>query len=183
MNEKSQDQLELFSDSTEKQKSSYRKDNLRRNSRNIYSYERAILILIALMVVSIIAFSLGVKKGRSLQVVTLEKSPIEYPKEVGGASFVTEESLKESLKEPAKEELTFDIPSKEAYTIQVASFKTLSNTKREAELLKQRGYDSTVINKGKHIILCVGNLSNKKEAQALLSELRRYYKDCLIRRL
>jgi hypothetical protein len=175
MDEKYQDQLELFSDSTEKQKSSYRKPNLKRNYTNIWNYERAILIFIVLMVIAIVAFSLGVKKGRNLRVVTVEKSPLVYPKEEEEVSFVPEETV--------KEELTFDIPSKEDYTIQVASFKTTSNAKREAKLLKQRGYGSTIINKGKHIILCVGNLSNKEEAQALLLELRRYYKDCFIRRL
>lgn len=173
MDKKYQDQLELFSSSSEESKSSYKEPKASYFSKYIWGYEKSILILIALLIVSIISFSLGVEKGKRLQNPAMEKDTAHLKP--------VEKTIPQA--QEVKEQAVLNLPTKGTYTIQVASFKTTAYAKKEAELLKQRGYQSITLDKGKHVILCVGNVSNKEDAQALLSELRRYYKDCQIRRL
>jgi cell division septation protein DedD len=71
----------------------------------------------------------------------------------------------------------------QAYTIQLASYKSNSHAQKEAAVLKQKGYSPLLLTKGEYIVLCVGNFSNKQNAQSLLPELSKRYGDCRIRRL
>lgn len=146
----------------------------------IWGYEKTILLLLCFLVVGIVAFSLGVEKGRKGKIVSLEAVPKPVIKEV----VLQKESPAESAKEdvsagvsPAQTEL------KEGYTIQVATFNTRNYAQKEVDLLSKRGYKAFIVTKGKHIIVCVGNFSDKTNAQPVLSELGRYYKGCYIRRL
>lgn len=174
MEKQPQDQLELFSNSDEDLKSLYKKPQTSYFAKYIWGYEKTILIVIAILIASIVSFSLGVEKGKRI------KNPVK-------PEVNTYVKLNENLlpKEEATKEQVALVSNfkRDTYTIQVASFKTDTYAKKEAESLKRRGYIPITLNKGEHVILCVGNYSNKEEAQALLSELRKYYKDCRIRRL
>ena len=70
-----------------------------------------------------------------------------------------------------------------AYTIQVASFKVKNEALKEVDSLKKRGFNSVVLNKGSHIIICVGNYSSKEKATSILEKLKKNYQDSFIRRL
>lgn len=138
----------------------------------IWDYEKTILIIISIALVSIISFSLGVEKGKRLTI--LKNSP--GPKNIPGG--VVEEK-EETVKQPV-----FGVPTeKENYIIRLASYKTKTYAQREVELLKKRGLSPLVLSKGGYIVLCVGNISNKQTARSLLSELRKRYRDCYITRL
>ena len=174
------DQLELFSDSKEDPKTAA--NRAQRNSfvARIWGYEKVVLIIILLLVVSIVSFSLGVEKGRrglTNQAFTVVNKPVvvESPK------------VAESLNPPAEPKLVVlkpVVPSQAGrYTIQVASFKASSYARKEAEQLNKKGFKAFTVNKGKYVILCIGNFPNKETAQPLLSELSKYYKSCYIRRL
>jgi hypothetical protein len=128
----------------------------------IRDYEKIILITIGFVVTGVISFSLGVEKGRqatnaaaSLEVIQ-KQDFTETPKP----------------KEPAQK-----------YAIQLASYKTKSLAQKEAEILKKKGYSPSVLSKSGYAVLYVGDFSNKETAQSSLSELRKRYRDCLIRRL
>ena len=69
------------------------------------------------------------------------------------------------------------------YTIQVASFQSDKYAQKEAKRLKKKGYDIFVIPKGEYSIVCVGRFSQRREAKAFSSKLRKKYKDCIIRSL
>ncbi len=166
-------QLDLFSDSQEEINSSPRRSERAYFSKYIWGYEKAILMGIILLVTAIVSFSLGVERGKRIQSLPTPQANIH-----------TKPSVEQLPKEPeAKEQIIIPKTTEGVYTIQVASFKTGSYAQKEAELLKKRGYKTTVLNKGEYVILCVGNFSDKKQAQSLFLELRRYYKDCRIRRL
>ena len=163
-------QLELFSKTGEDLKSSVRRAERNYFGGHIWRYEKTILIIIALLATSIISFSLGIEKGRRAggarqEAVLIRPQAVEPLKEA------------EVLKQAAV------LPQGAGYTIQVASFKTDSYAQKEIKLLRKRGYEAVTLNKGEYVILCVGNFSDKEKAQSLLSELKRYYKDCSIRRL
>ncbi len=77
-------------------------------------------------------------------------------------------------------------PSEKPFTVQVASYKTQEYAQKEAQDLKSRGYESLVMPKGAHIIVCVGRFAQQQEAQIFsesFSKKFKEYKDCLVRRL
>ncbi|MFA5311167.1 MAG: SPOR domain-containing protein [Candidatus Omnitrophota bacterium] len=168
-------QFELFSDSQGDKRLSTGRQDKNYFSKYIWGYEKAILIIIAILVTGIISFSMGVERGRRVSI----NQPLRAQSLVVSPEVAQAQVIAEAEKEPAP----IIVTPGSGYTVQVASFKTNSYAQKEVGLLKKRGYKAVTLNKGEHIILCVGNFPEKEEAQALLSELRRYYKDCRIRRL
>ena len=67
------------------------------------------------------------------------------------------------------------------YTIQIASYKSEKIAQREADLLKQKGYDILVVPKGSFFIICVGKFNQKEQAKSYSQKLKKQYKDCLVR--
>lgn len=136
-------------------------------------HERPLSIVMGIIIISIISFSLGVEKGKRMAVV---KDSLRFDT----ASSVTPQAAPQQIS-------TADQKPQEAiqqgYTIQLASFKTKANAKKEAEALTRKGLSPIFLSKGSYTILCVGNFSNKNQAQPVLSELKRRYQDCYLRRL
>jgi len=151
----------------------------------IRGFEKTIMLIIAIAVISIISFSLGVEKGKRLSSLNpKQNTPVniqalqpktEIPVVVPVQTQIT----------PKQNDLTIPavIPERQKYTIQLASYKTKIGAQKEAELLKKRGFLPFVITKGSFTVLCVGNFNNKEKAQSLLSQLKNRYRGCYIRRL
>lgn len=135
----------------------------------IWNYEKTILILLAILVTGIVAFSLGVEKGRRAGI----------PQEITSAQ--AQAVVKKE--EPPKQALAVIPAQRGVFTIQVASFKNKNSAQKEAEALKKKGFDASVLPRGSYLVLCVGNFPNKEAAQPLLLELNKRYGSCLIRRL
>ncbi|MDD2679685.1 MAG: SPOR domain-containing protein [Candidatus Omnitrophica bacterium] len=170
-------QLELFSQAGESA-------GLNRKAHSpflarIWGYEKTILIMIALFTTGIIAFSLGVERGKKIA-LNEQKKPLELLQPQSRA-VVNQVIVKRE--EAVKQVAAPFLQQRGAYTIQVASFKTRANAQKEAEFLKKKGFTALIFNKGAYVILCVGNFPNKEAAQPLLSELNKRYGSCSIRRL
>lgn len=167
MEKQNNSQLELFSESRVHDRAGGHKTN-RAPLSYIRYYEKTLLIIIGIAMTGIISFSLGVEKGKNLSMGSAKQIKAK------------EEAMKE---EAVKEPETPQTPQKEDYIIQLASYKTRTYAEKEAELLRKKGLSPLILNKGSYIVLYVGNLPSKKTAQSLLSELKKRYKDCYIRRL
>jgi len=166
-------QLELFSQSGD---SAANKGLSRYFLSRIWSYEKAILIAIALLITAIISFSLGVEKGKNLAV---RRTNLRIDAASNKAAPASPAQIVFTTKEP---ELTQQ--KSESYAIQLATFSTKTLAQKEIELLRKKGYAPLVIAKGKYIVLYVGNFSNKETANKVLGEFRKRYSDCrIIRRL
>jgi len=165
-------QLELFSDSNDAIKNPARRLKADSFSRRVWGYEKSILIIIALLLVGIVSFSLGVEKGKGLKKTDTLK-----------ASVPKEQPILASQNEPVVLKEAMEKLPEGGYTIQVASFKTDAYANKEVEALRKKGFKALTLNKGEHIIVCVGSFTDKEEAQPMLSQLIKYYKDCRIRRL
>ncbi|KPK42773.1 MAG: hypothetical protein AMJ78_01270 [Omnitrophica WOR_2 bacterium SM23_29] len=155
------------------------------------SYEALIIVLIGLVLTISIIFSLGVERGRNLEFAKVSDK---------GEQTAAETKAKESPAQPTERpvevqkqpeikpqegqvEKAIPAPSEEEpFTIQVASFRTLALAEKELSRLENIGYSSDVLKKGNFFIVCVGNYSKKELAQQTLSDLRRVYVDCYIRR-
>jgi hypothetical protein len=177
MEKQSNPQLELFSQAGESA-------GLRQEARNpflarIRSHEKILLSIIAVLTTAIIAFSLGVERGKRAVLNELRK-PLVLSRSQAPAA------LPQVIvrREEAVKQVTVAFPRQPgSYTIQVASFKTRVNAQKEAEFLKKKGFTASIFNKGAYVILCVGNFPDKEAAQPLLAELNKRYGSCSIRRL
>ncbi len=69
------------------------------------------------------------------------------------------------------------------YTVQVASFLREEHAQKEAMDLRKLGLPSLIVPKGSYSIVCVGQFSRKEDASLHMNNLKKKYKDCLVRRL
>lgn len=170
-------QLELFSQS---------KDQRPQERRNnpffafVWTYEKTILLVIALVAVGVVSFSLGVEKGKRMALLrsdsrfdTASNKPGPLPAAPAGPKAAA----------PSSGQAAVPGELSGSYTIQLASFNTRSYAQKEMDALKKKGYSALIMHKGKYVVLCVGSFPSKENAQALLSELKKSYKTCYVRRL
>ncbi|MDD5238565.1 MAG: SPOR domain-containing protein [Candidatus Omnitrophica bacterium] len=163
----------------------------------IWNYEKTILTIIGIIFISIISFSLGVEKGKKISAsknnsffdiasnqLQEKNKPIE--KQASSQIKVLEQKEQGQFLVARKIGITNDLSSltqKQGFTIQLASFKTKALAQKEAGALEKKGFSTLILTKGKYMVLCVGKFPKKETAQSSLSELRKRYKDCYIRRL
>lgn len=157
-------QLELFSQIQK----DYRqiKRQVRNNSFFSYirTYERVIIIIIGFVITGIVSFSLGVEKGKKLVTTPSIKMQDTLGPKIQPITIEKKDSLQN-------------------YTVQVASFQNKLEAEKEAKELRKNGLLPLILSKGRYTVLYVGNFSNKDTAQSLLSQLKKRYRDCFIRRL
>jgi hypothetical protein len=164
----------------------------------VWGYEKIILFTIGFIVATVIAFSLGVEKGRRLSDAkntqrldtAYKKAPVVIPSQ-GKTIKIQPQTVtpKTPLPIAPRQGTTLALrPSVTVqgaafYTIQVASYKSRGLAQQEVEALKKKGLNPVLAPKGIYVVLCVGKFSTKETAKALLSELTKQYRDCFIRRI
>ena len=160
-------QLEFFK-SQKYQSDTLKKGKYRPNFFGfIRLYEKAILLVIVIFIISLVSFSAGLEKGKRLKLQAQPKNEqIIITSPLPG--------LEKKLKN--KEDIA-------EFTIQVATFKTQAYAQKEAKRLEKKGLSALIIPRGKYVCVSVGRFSRKKEASLTLSQLRKTYHDCYIRRL
>jgi len=169
-------QLELFSQTKEPGQA---KTNFSSSFMSfIWNYEKTILLLIAFIITGIVAFALGMDRGRRMA-----KIPTADSKQLA-----VKPQVKLPLSAGQKEIIENKVPAPiqggaGSYTIQVASYQNNTYAQKEAGALKMKGFSPLITSKGKYIIVCVGNFPNQTTAKSLLSQLKKRYQDCYIRRL
>jgi septal ring-binding cell division protein DamX len=165
----------------------------------IRAWEKTILIIIGIVIASIISFSLGVEKGKRF---AAQKSSVNFDLALNtqaqavklpAAKPEQQLTVVKPAQQPAvvkpviENKTTIRAPvikgTIENYTIQVASYKSKSYAQKEADTLKKQGFVTLTLAKGNFIVLCVGNFNSKESAQSLVSQLKKRYQGCTIRRL
>lgn len=177
-------QLELFSETK-----NY--DTVRPGSSNrlffgyIRAHEKIILGIITLVIVSIFSFSLGVQKGGKLSGLIPGNT-----KEVPISTAIKPQKpadQKPAMHSAIEKEIVIEKPSikdfQHNFTIQLASYKAELAAKKEADALKKKGFSPLVLSKGKYSVLCVGNFSEREKAKTMLSQFKKRYRDCILRKL
>lgn len=177
-------QLELFSQAGEHAADRAQKE---RTSFFIHvkNYEKILLSVIGALVIGIISFSMGVERGKRLAFLTPAAKIKAYSSSGSKSEKLTGEKpdgrqpaeRREIIKEPVLKDF------QENFAIQLASYQTENPARKEAELLKKKGFDPLVLSKGKYTVLYVGKFASKEKAKIALSELKKRYKDCFIRRM
>ena len=180
-------QLELFKSKEFQPQKPKREKNHTILFAFLKGHEKTVLVTIVSFIGSLIFFSLGVEHGRR---ISQEFIPNPTNKEVvlvNNSKQINKPS--EKVEERVRLHKTLECDSKEQqkerskYTIQVASFKTKKYAKKEAERLQKKGIETLILPRGTHLIVCVGNFSEKHAATLSLNKLRQIYTDCFVRRL
>ncbi|MFH1355087.1 MAG: SPOR domain-containing protein [Candidatus Omnitrophota bacterium] len=151
---------------------------------HVKNHEKIILVITGMIISSIISFSLGVEKGKSLVAVkgtprmdmAMTKQPVAEVKKI-----VT--SLPVEIKKEAVAEKPPALPEKEGYAIQLACYKSDSYANKEAAVLKETGLTPIIQKKGEYTVLSVGDFPNRESATLVLPKLKKRYQGCYIRRL
>jgi len=169
--------------------------------------ENIVVLGIFIIMMVIFFFSLGVERGKKLSILEQNRmvketvgalpvvqsgSPssvattnLKTPVSVGNSSFKGTDTKVIPIDPSVQEDALEDVPEivRNFYTIQVASFKGPVYAQKEADSLKKMGHEAFILNKGKYVILCVGKFPEELKAKSILSQMKKKYKDCLIRRL
>ena len=143
--------------------------------------------------------NIGIAKASPEQIYPLQNgnnaimsNSIQPPPGVPGAVGVALEQTKPAAAIKKQEVIDIQKLKNEAppaqtagnhFTIQVASFKQQKNAQKEAENLKKVGYETFVVSKGTHAIVCVGRFLEKAEALSFSQKLQNKYGETLVRRL
>ncbi|MGE0269084.1 MAG: SPOR domain-containing protein [Candidatus Omnitrophota bacterium] len=194
---KSYTQFELFPDGTKRE---YQPSIQNFQSKSVsLLVEHIVGICIIFIVTNVVVFCLGVKKGQvhKNSQTTIEKNVADKNKESAiivrsgepkpdelESSLVQEEDIPSGQKsvEVLEIELPKEVMDELKYTIQVASFKEEQSALKEEVNLRKKGYETSIMQKGKYSIVCVGKFSAHQEAKQFSERLKNRYKDCLVRR-
>ncbi|MBI5150515.1 MAG: SPOR domain-containing protein [Candidatus Omnitrophica bacterium] len=159
------------------------------------SVENTIVLCIIFIMTVVLFFSFGVERGKRIVKSSLAqaveapaKSPVAAAANVQiPAPAVVEKAIKPGMSPgklaPADAQAAPQKKESGAFTIQVASFKDRDSARKEAKVLKQKGYQIFVLPKGSHSIVCVGKFVLRDEAREFSNNLKSRYNDCLVRRL
>lgn len=180
-------QLELFSEQKGPSENYQQKENNPFLSF-LWGYEKAILIIIAMSVIGIISFSLGVEKGKRIAatvsnkpqsidqavILPVKRVPVQQQADIQG--LIVKTPLPPKLTVPA-------LQKPGSFTIQLATYKTKTNAQKEKTTLSKKGFSPMLITNNAYTVICVGNFSDKETARTMLSKLKKTYPGCYIRRL
>jgi len=170
-----------------------------------------VLSSVVVLLLFILAFSLGVEKGRRI-VVASDDAVSLSEKDLRQENInITTQNKTISGKEPKiavaqlprKTEVQSGVPAvkmtqvadkkieapqvpanaKEGYYIQIASYNKENFAEIEAKRLKVKGFPAYTAKKGSYVVLYVGTFKTITEAQKSMGLLKKNYKDCVLRRL
>jgi len=184
-------QKELFEEyRTPKDKAKRRQTILPRSFKPLsVSYEQAVFMAIAAIMLMVLVFSLGVERGKRLAGAAAPKKDAP-DKQASDKEYKTSAAVKEDVavaqqdtKRPAP------LPEKEKkavksdlFTIQVIAYRSKKSAQRELERLSEKGYKPFIITGGGYYQVCVGEYANKDESKNDFLELKKSYKDSFIRK-
>ena len=165
----------------------------------IFSLDTIFFFLVIIVLLVIFSYVLGVERGKSLvrfmpqpgseelnqslAQADLEQAPPPQPMREDKALPQQETVPYDVQKDVEQEQSPPDTDFAKKYVIQVASYKNENIAHRERQLLEQRGYFARLSQKGKYLVIFVGEYITKNEAKNHLDDLKNRYKDCFIRRL
>lgn len=197
-------QLELFTQTTQDEG-----DKKKSSGGSVYElirrYEKGLFSAIALVIIAIIAYSIGAHRGtagnpsqpalpeetkavrQSVPAQRAERgvvhAQVTQPADAGDVGPAKSGPERESAASGSSPE-EISLQDKGSYTIQLASYKTRSYAEREAGRLKKKGYTPLILTKGDYIILCVGRFSSRAAAERVLkNQFSTRYQGCFARRL
>ena len=167
--------------------------------------EYMIIILIVFLVAVIIAYAVGVERGKSSihraqlisamteEIIKTERQEAEEKNVIIGASSgeqilteetVLEEEYKVSPVDEAAVERDKTVPDYEGvYILQVATFKSKSTAEKAKDKLKEQGLKPQILQKGQWYQVYLEGYKTIQEAEKAKKKIANEYSDCYIRKI
>lgn len=152
-------------------------------------YEKNIILVVLFIILFIIAYSLGIEKGKKIVTLGSFNLTQENLKTISAPLSVKTDNLKAPAAENTKKALINNAPdyiheaTKKGYAVQVASFKKETSAQKEKLTLEKKGYNVIVLPKKDFLVVYTGIFKNEAEAKTNQKELRKYYNDCIVRKI
>ena len=179
------------------------------NSKRIkihLSPDKIVIAAIVLLFFLVLAFSLGVERGKKIASNRIPPESTEAqndekmssdqaaaPAEKTAALEVENTNMiiaqAESETEPAEKDASESGQNVSAaaqsakYTVQVIAYTNQSRAERELEKLKKSGYEAFIISGNKYHIICIGRYPSRQEAKKACSKFDEMYKGCFVKEL
>lgn len=158
-------------------------EEIRRDKRKIsLSLDKLYLASVFFIIVIVVTFSLGVEKGKKVNLANLKVEPIDNQEVTKNLPVPapTHEPKGEKKKDNVE---VAQVEPEILYAIQLASYSRKDIAEEEAKKLEKKGFKPLLLQKGKYLVLYVGKFKSKKEARSVAHSLKSRYSDCLIRKL
>ena len=163
------------------------------------TYEQLVSAAIAVIMLMVFLFSLGVERGKRM--ITAERiiqpqRQAEAKKEEPLKNAALDEQAGEAASEAKKTQVPLqpavvkEIPageekktaSGELYTIQLIAHKSKKSSQEEMTRLEKKGHKPFIIVGGGYFQVCVGEYKDANEAKKDLSEFKKGFKGCFVRK-
>ncbi|MEI8350575.1 MAG: SPOR domain-containing protein [Candidatus Omnitrophota bacterium] len=161
-----------------------------------------ILLCIVVVLLFIVAFSLGVEKGRKISYAAAEKKERIFsgsvPPDSGSTLQVLQSDIPtQTVPRPVtssgsapikKEEPTVRVSEKKTqvagsrYVVQVATYYQENFAQEEVRKIKAKGVPAFLSKKNNFIAVFAGYFNSKEEAEKSMVVLKKTYRDCILRR-
>ena len=143
------------------------------------AYEDLIFSVLALILVLLAGFCLGVERGKWMTQSprTQVRSPvIEQVARMGDPAPL-------SVVQRPTGAVARAVPRQGPYAIQLASYLNEPPAQAEADLLRRKGFNAQVVKQGKYFELRVSGYSQRSEAVTALATLKKTYHDGFVKRI
>lgn len=174
-------QLELFSEGERPQPhEAVRFDNPLLNF--LRACEKKAWLAVTFIVIALVAFAVGVERGRRLKTRTPLTAPraVTAPRSEAFASTAAVPSAAAGKKTATKDT---SAAVKGTYTIQLGTYANRQYAEDQVRVLKKKGFQAVLVKDGRHVLVCVGAFTNKEAAVRYAARFKGMYKSCMIRRL
>jgi len=154
-------------------------DRMRDRRRRPHLYipvENIVFAAIIFIMSLVLAFALGVERGRRRAPVAREAGP-------GGAESVVMQPI---VVTPAKSEKpdTKPVEKRELpYTVQLVSYRQRKQAESERDRLASGNVDAFIVTSGRWFQVCAGRYENVKEADAAREKFRKEYRGCFVKKI
>lgn len=137
--------------------------------------ENIIFAAIVLIMCVIVAFALGVERGKRLV-------HIEEGKVASVSVSAAPEPMAENKAVSDRAVVTTPLSHEAPYTIQLISYRAAPDAEKERDELSDKKIEAFIVRSGQWHGVCAGSYRNIKKAEAALKGFKKNYKDCFIRK-
>jgi len=149
-------------------------DKVTGRQRKLYLHatlENVVFVSIIVIMCIIVAFALGVERGKRLGLQVTPQPASQAPEKP--ANFT----------KPVKANIEKKREPEDPYIIQLISYKTKSRALGEKSALAERKINAFILPSGKWYQVCTGGYESVKDARKAMEAFKNDYKGCFVRKI
>ena len=140
-----------------------------------FSVEKLIFISIAMVVLVVIVFCIGVERGKNKARPVLPAQVMQNAEPADISAPVTNINLGTPLKGVST------LGKGAVYKIHLATYVGKESAHRQMLKVKESGFPAYIKASSKFFLLCIGDYPDRQQAEGVLAQVRKKYKDCYIK--